>query len=67
MERNNATDTKELLRQNMIEECRLLLLSFQLWNNRHWITLTDVRSFPKKLHHGEDQDSPKTDDGEAMK
>ena len=31
MERNNATDTKELLRQNMIEECRLLLLSFQLW------------------------------------
>ncbi len=38
-----------------------------LWNNRHWITLTDVRSFPKKLHNGVDQDSPKTDDGEKMK
>ena len=50
----------------MIVACRLLLSSFQLWNDRHWIAFTDVCSFPKKLHNGEDQDSPKTDDGETM-
>ena len=61
------TQKKNCFDDTWLKTVFFLLRSIELWNNRHWFTLTNVRSFPKKLHHGEDQDSPKADDGETMK